>query len=113
MNKNNIKMYTKENTTPLKNLLKNVISGIEKKRKDEGDIVNLWEKTVGKKASRHTKPAFLKEGRFVVNVSNSSWLYNLTIEKRTLLQKLNRSLKKEKKVKTLQFRIQKITKKPK
>ena len=100
-------MVSKKNA-PLKDIIKTVISNIEKKEKDESDILALWKKTAGKTAAKRTTPAFLKAGRLVINVSDSSWLYRLTLEKKKLIQKFNAGLKGKKKIKELQFRIGEI-----
>ena len=91
--------------TPLKDTIKKVIANLEKREKEELDIVRTWESAAGKKASKHTKPAFLKSRRLVVNVSDSSWLYKLTLEKESLIKRFNKNLKGRKKIKELQFRI--------
>ena len=96
---------------PLKDVLKKIISDIEKKEKDEVNISKIWEKTAGKKACKHTKVAFLKARRLVVNVSDSSWLYKLTLEKGRLIKDFNNNLKSKKKIRNLQFRIGEIKEK--
>lgn len=98
-------MQKKENEAALRDILKNVISDIENKERSEGDIPETWRKIVGSKAAGHTKPEFLKGKRLVVKVSDSSWLYKLTLEKKSLLEKLNKALGSRKKIKELQFRI--------
>lgn len=90
----------------LKDVIKTVITNLKKKEKQESDILKTWEKTAGKKASKHTKPVFLKKKRLVVNISDSSWLYKLTLDKRALIKKFNYHLKDpKKKIKELQFKI--------
>ena len=91
--------------TPLKNILKELISELGKKEKEETDILKTWEKTVGEKGAKHTKPVFLKTQKLVVNVDNSPWLYKLTTEKSKLIMEFNKNLKKRDKIKQLQFRI--------
>ncbi len=93
---------------PLKDIVKKVIASLEEREKEELDVSKIWEKAAGKKASKHTKPAFLKSKRLVVNVSDSSWLYKLTLEKDRLIQGFNKNLKGGKKIKELQFRIGEI-----
>lgn len=94
--------------TPLKDVVEKVISDLKKKGKEEPDILKIWEKTVGKRGSKHTKPAFLRSKRLLVNVSDSSWLYKLTLEKGKLIKKFNGNLKGKKKIRELQFRIGQI-----
>ena len=76
-------MSAKEEKSPLKDVIKKIISDLETKDREESDIAGLWEKTAGKRAAKHTKPAFLKAKRLVVNTENSAWLYKLTLEKKT------------------------------
>jgi len=90
---------------PLKDILKDVISNIEKREEKETRLLKAWESAVGKEAFKHTRPAFLKSGRLVVNVSDSPWLYKLTLEKKELIKKINTKLKDKKKIRELQFRI--------
>lgn len=90
---------------PLKNIIKELISELGKKEKEETDILKTWEKTVGKKGAEHTKPVFLKTKKLIVNVDNSSWLYTLTTEKNKLIKEFNKNLGKRDKIKQLQFRI--------
>lgn len=98
-------MVIEKKDTPIKDVVKKIISNLEKKEKEELDIIKIWEKTVGKKGAKHTKPAFLKSKRLVVNVSDSSWLYKLTLEKASIIKKFNAGLKGRKKIRELQFRI--------
>jgi len=81
--------------------IKKIISGLQKEKGE--DFLTAWENAAGEGASKHTKVNFLKKGRLVVSVSNSSWLYRLTLEKQSILEKLNKI--QNRKVKELQFRI--------
>ena len=74
---------------PLKNVLKTIISGIEEKAQEEENVRKIWEKAAGKKTARHTKVAFLKAKKLVVTVSDSAWLYKLTLEKKNIIEKFN------------------------
>ena len=87
------------------NVVKKLISGFEKKEKEEKGLYKAWETAAGRKAAGHTKPVFVKEKRLVVKVSDSAWLYKLTMEKENLLRKFNRGAKKRKKINRIQFRI--------
>lgn len=90
----------------LKDVLKKVIGDLEQKEEKEENLLRVWENAIGKKTAKHTKPVFFKKKRLVVNVSDSSWLYKLTLEKGALIEKFNQTLKnKRKKIKELQFRI--------
>ena len=89
----------------LKNIVKSVIAGIEKKEKEELNIIEMWGKAVGKKAARHTRPVSLKTKKLIVNVSDSAWLYKLTLEKKALIKNFNGGLGKRGKICELQFKI--------
>lgn len=95
---------------PLKDVVKKIIGDLEKKEKEELDVLKIWKKTVGTKAAKHTSPAFLKGKRLVVCVSDSAWLYKLTLEKSKLIQKFNNNIKSKKKIRELQFRIGNVRK---
>lgn len=93
---------------PLKDVVKKIIGNLEKKETEELDLVKIWEGAVGKKAATHTQLALFKSKRLIVNVSNSSWLYKLTADKKKLIEALNAKIKGRRKVKELQFRIGQI-----
>ena len=92
----------------LKDVVKKVISGLEKRQEEEHDIIKAWQKAAGRKAAAHTKLVLFKGKRLVVNVSDSSWLYKLTLEKKGIIKKFNESVKSRKKAGELQFRIGEI-----
>jgi len=97
---------TKKNReTQIKNVLTKVMSGLKEREKEELDFIKTWEKAAGKQAAKHTRVRFLKAKRLVVSVSDSSWLYKLTVEKRGIIRKINDTLKGKKKITELQFRI--------
>ena len=70
----------------------------------EEGVAAAWEKVAGNKASGHSRPASFKAGRLVVEVDASSWLYELTLEKKAILKKLGGKFA-GKKIKEIQFRI--------
>jgi len=93
---------------PLKDVLKGLIDEIEKKEGGRDfDFVKAWNKTVGKDIAKHTKPRNLRVGILSVNVSDSSRLYKLTLEKNAIISKLNKKIK-NRKVKDIRFRIGEI-----
>jgi len=92
----------------LKDVIKTVISGLEKRQEEELDIAKAWRKAAGERAAAHTKIVLFKGKKLVVNVSDSSWLYKLTLEKKEIIKKFNESGKNHKKAEDLQFRIGEI-----
>ena len=93
---------------PLEGVLKNIISSLGGKGKfTEEDLVAAWEVAVGERAASHSRPMALIGSRVVINVDDSGWLYELTIQKKELLKKLSEELK-TKRVKDMTFRIGEI-----
>lgn len=70
-------------------------------------ILDAWDSTVGEKISKISSAVSFKNGILFVEVSNSSWLYELTLLKPDILKKLNSTLNKNT-IKDLRFSIAKI-----
>ena len=86
-------------------VVRSVLERLDKRSNPTSDEINkIWQEVVGKKAFTHTKPASLKEKKLVINVDGSGWLYELTLKKKQLLNKMKSKLGQDK-VKELQFRI--------
>ena len=93
------------NEKPLKNVIKDIISRLEQREDGGGgEFITIWKKAVGKDASKHTRPVNLRLGKLVVNVSDSSRLYELTTRKRDIIKSINKQFNK-KKVKEIRFKI--------
>ena len=105
-----------KNKAPLEGVLQDILAKFKcGALKENLDIVENWQKVIGKNIKDHTRPVSLKEGMLVVNVSDSSRLYELTLKKRKIVEDLNKILNKEKKtvknirkVKDIRFRIGEI-----
>ena len=94
---------------PLEKLLKSAIKDLSgKERFSEEEIVGAWEAAVGKAAARHSKPVSFKKATVTVNVDRSGWLYELTVQKKEILKKLEERLG-AKKIKDIRLRIGEIT----
>lgn len=95
---------------PLEGAVKNVISEIGKKsRFTEEELVSAWKASVGRRASNHAQPAALKKSGLVINVDGSGWLYELTLKKKEILEKLGERLKGNG-PKDIRFRIGEVRK---
>lgn len=70
----------------------------------EEGVREAWEKAAGKKMAQHSRPASFRGGRLIVEVGASSWLYELTLEKKAILKRLGGKFA-GKKIKNIQFRI--------
>lgn len=67
-------------------------------------VFSLWQKVAGKKKGTHTKVSAFEQGVLTILVDSSSVLYELSLEKGGLLQKLQRELGEEK-LKDIRFQI--------
>jgi predicted nucleic acid-binding Zn ribbon protein len=94
----------KEKASPLSDVLKKVVSTLGERKLTEEKLVDAWEKAAGKKAAKHTRPVGLRRASLTVNVDSSSWLFELTLKKRAILEKLQAKLEGEK-LKAIRFRI--------
>ena len=70
----------------IKNILKHVLKGISEKG---AGINEAWDAAAGEDAAGHTKILSLKRGRLVINVSDSSRLFDLTMRKKQLIEQMN------------------------
>lgn len=90
---------------PMEGVLKNIISSLGAKGKfTEEDLSAAWKMVVGRKAAAHSRPRALSGSRLIINVDDSSWLYELTIQKKEILKKLSSELK-SKRLTDITFRI--------
>ena len=93
---------------PLEKLLKGVIKDLSgKERFGEEEIVEAWEAAAGTAAAKHSKPVSFKNATVVVNVDRSGWLYELAVQKKEILKKLEERLQ-GKKIKDIRLRIGEI-----
>jgi predicted nucleic acid-binding Zn ribbon protein len=92
---------------PLEGLVKNALArlvGDARPHPTEEGAHEAWAKVAGKRAAKHSCPASLRRARLIINVDQSSWLYELTIKKKEILRRLNGQFV-GRRVKDLQFRI--------
>ena len=75
-----------------------------KERLGAEEIAEAWQEAVGTAAAKHSIPVSFKKASLVVNVENSSWLYELTVQKKEIIKTLERELR-GKKIKELRLRI--------
>ncbi len=95
---------------PLEDLVKKLIEDMGRtERPTEEEIAGLWEDAVGKAASRHSRPVSFKMSNLVVVVAGSSRLYELTVKKKEIFEKLEGRLG-SRKIKEIRFRIGEIKK---
>lgn len=94
-----------EEKNPLEGVLKDIIKAMGGKgRLSEEEVISAWKGAVGESAAKHSRPASFKKSILIVNVNESSWLYELTLKKKDILKKLE-GIPKGKKIKDIRFRI--------
>ena len=90
-----------------------VVSGLlhkleSQKIKKASAVREAWKEAVSKKALGHTQPVSFKNNVIMVIVENSSWLYELTMEKKEILKRFNEKYSGRKKAQDIRFRVGKI-----
>jgi len=89
----------------LEEVVKGVLKGLGGGgRLTEEEMSRAWRSAAGKRAAGHSRPVSLRKALLVVNVDGSGWLYELTLKKKEILEKLEGSLK-GKKIRYIRFRI--------
>ena len=53
-------------------------------------FVTQWGEIVGEELAKRTKPAMLRNGVLIVNVSNSAWAQELSLRKEVIITRLKR-----------------------
>ena len=75
--------------SPLAEVLPQVLRGLRTDtRLTREQIQKTWKRLVGEKAAQHSWPRRLRQGRLIVEVENSGWLYLLNLKKPQLIQGL-------------------------
>ena len=88
------------------NVLKDVVEKLSQAKKDT-KIFSSWASCAGKKLSRHSRPARLRQGTLEVFVEVSAWFYQANLQKEELLKGLQQKVGTEK-IQKIRFRIGKI-----
>lgn len=90
----------------IQKVIKVVIEDLRSGKKfREGQVLEAWFGVVGKRMLKHTRPVMVKNGRLLVNVDRSVWLYELTRRhKERLLKRLQKKIGKDI-LTEIQFRI--------
>ena len=94
----------KRGPVPIAEIIAVVSQGLGKEGAKQEKISSLWQRAVGEKRASHTKVSTFEGGTLTVLVDSSSQLYELSLEKDEILQKLRREFG-EKKVGDVRFQI--------
>lgn len=109
-------MQKEEGPKKIKDVVSDILSSLtgektlgagQKKILFEEEIRKIWTDSVGEKAASHSKPTSLRNGRVVVLVDNSAWLYELTLKKEKIIRDLKQYLGEEK-IQEIRFKIGEI-----
>ena len=93
---------TKRGPVPIAEIIAAVSRGLGEESATQEKIFSLWQRVVGKKRTLHTKVSTFEQGTLTVLVDSSSALYELSLEKETMLKKLRRELGEDK-IKDIRF----------
>lgn len=98
----------KSSPQPIAGVVKDVVEKISQSReKDIHKIISVWPGVAGREFTQHTRPIGLRKKTLVVNVEESTWLYQVNFYKAKLLASIKRKLGEDK-VQNIQFRIGKV-----
>jgi predicted nucleic acid-binding Zn ribbon protein len=94
-----------QNRSTLSQIVEKVLSDLkDTKRLSKEEIVQVWNRLVGKEAAQHSWPVGLRSRRLVVEVENSGWMHALGLRRKEILEGLVELLGMRR-VKELSFRI--------
>ena len=101
-------MTRKRPVTPIGDIVKSVFEKLEREKTlSREEIEERWKEIAGTAGAKHTRPASLRKGVLLVWVDSSSWMQEMTLQKRKLLKQLKRTFGKDK-ILGIQFRIGEI-----
>lgn len=91
----------------IKDIITKVIGNMAEHKGDEAsEIIRLWPTLVNEKAAKHSKIVGMKNGTLLVNVDSSAWLYQININRTTILKKIKEKFAG---VQNIRFKIGKVS----
>ena len=94
---------------PIKDIIANIIEDLSSGKKfRERQVLEVWSEVAGKRIVRHTRPVMVRNGRLLINVDRSVWLYELTQKHKDRLLKRLQKRVGEDTLKEIQFRMGEI-----
>jgi predicted nucleic acid-binding Zn ribbon protein len=89
-----------------KEIIGKVIGKLEKRGPGKKEkVLNAWKKTAGQAAAGHSRPVGVKRKIITIEVDSSTWLYNLSLKKGSMLKALRLELQDEEDIKDIRFRM--------
>ena len=61
----------------------------------QGSALSMWDETVGSKIRKNTEATTIESGVLTVKSTNAVWRQELQLEKRKMIEKLNKKIGKE------------------
>jgi predicted nucleic acid-binding Zn ribbon protein len=99
----------RERPRRLEDIVGALINRWDKGKKKKGDLVTAaWIGSVSEKTLGHARPISFTRGVLMIIVENSTWLYQLTMQKREIIKKFNNEYKGRQKLNDIRFRVGKI-----
>jgi predicted nucleic acid-binding Zn ribbon protein len=96
---------SKEQPRAIKDVVSAILEGLRNKEPSlEEKLLQEWKRVVKSNIVRHSKPITCKGSRVVINVDSSNYLYELNLQKETILIRLQERLGEDK-VSEIRFRI--------
>ncbi len=90
----------------IKNVLSKVLSDISLGRPDvQAKIQHIWQNAFDKKAVVHSMIVGLEKGCLMVNVDSPAWLFQLSLKKKKILEKLKEEVPQ---LSQIRFKIGKV-----
>lgn len=93
----------------IKEVITDIIQDLSSGKKfSQRQILEVWPEVAGKRIVQHTRPVMVRNGRLLINVDRSVWLYELTQKhKGRLLKRLQKKVGGDT-LREIQFRIGEI-----
>jgi predicted nucleic acid-binding Zn ribbon protein len=89
----------------IKNIVVKVIKKIERQEPGKKEkILKAWGSVVGEKVVLHSRPIGIKKGLLTIEVDSSTWLYELSLKKKSILKDIKKILQ-EYKIENIRFRM--------
>ncbi|MFC1644273.1 DUF721 domain-containing protein [Candidatus Omnitrophota bacterium] len=93
-------------TRHVKGILDGLLQKWEQGTVRKGNAVReAWVAAVNEETKKHARPVSLKKGTLMVIVENSTWLYELTLKKKGILEKFNKNYTGRHKAQDMRFRV--------
>ncbi|MEK6732563.1 MAG: DUF721 domain-containing protein [Candidatus Omnitrophota bacterium] len=90
-------------------ILKQVIKKLDTKTHGaREELTSAWKKSIAQEAVFHTRPVAIKKKTLTIEVDSSTWLYMLSLKKKSTLDSMKKILGSDR-IKDIKFRMGEIT----